>query len=107
MASHPAITASPSRKNFAKLVPIVWESFQAVIKIIAKRQPDSSMTVTSVGLGQEKTTITGIGAMSECGKVYVTYNLACNSGRSGGLVTGQGRGSTADAIASGVFAGHW
>ena len=61
-------------------------------KILAKRQPDASMTVTSVDLGQEKTTITATGAMSEYGKVYVTYNLAYNSGRSGGLVTGQGRG---------------
>ena len=76
-------------------------------KILAKRQPDASMTVTSVDLGQEKTTITATGAMSEYGKVYVTYNLAYNSGRSGGLVTGQGRGATADDIAVAVVAGHW
>ena len=76
-------------------------------KILAKRQPDASMTVTSVELGQEKTTITATGAMSEYGKVYVTYNLAYNLERSGGLVTGQGRGATADDIAAAVFAGHW
>ena len=65
------------------------------------------MIVTSVDLAQEKTTITSTGAISEYGKVYVTYNLAYNSGRSGGLVTVQGRGATADAIAAGLFAGHW
>ena len=76
-------------------------------KMLTKRQPDASMTVTSVDLGQEQTTITATGAMNEYGKVYVTYNLAYNSGQSGGLVTGQGRGATADNIAAGVFAGHW
>ena len=76
-------------------------------KNLAKRQPDASMTVTSVDLGQEKTTITATGAMSEYGKVYVTYNLAYNSVRSGGVVTGQGRGATADGIAAAVFSGHW
>ena len=76
-------------------------------KTLVKRQPDASMTVTSVDLGQEKTTITATGLMGEYGKVYVTYNLAYNSGRSGGLVTGQGRGATADDIAAAVFAGHW
>ena len=35
------------------------------------------------------------------------FTLACNSERSGGLVTGQGRGATADAIAAGLFPGHW
>ena len=76
-------------------------------KVLAKRQPYASMTVTSVDLGQEKTKITAIVAMSEYGKVQVTYKLAYNSGRSGGLVTGQGRGETADDIAAAVFAGHW
>ena len=42
-------------------------------KILAKRQPDASMTVTSVDLGQEKTTITAAGAVSEYGKFCVTY----------------------------------
>ena len=57
-------------------------------KILAKRLPDASITVTSVYLVQGKTTITATGAMSEYGKVYVTYNLAYNLGRSGGLITG-------------------
>jgi len=65
------------------------------------------MTVTSVDLGQEKITNTATGGISEYGKVYVTYNLAYNSGRSGGAVTEQERGATDDAIAAGVFAGHW
>ena len=64
------------------------------------------MTVTSVDLGQEKTTITASVAIKEYGKVYVTYNLTYNSGRIGGLVTGQGRGATTDDIAAGVFSGH-
>ena len=58
------------------------------------------MTVTSVDLGQKKTLVTATGAMSEYGKFYVTFKLACNSGRSGGVVTGKGRGATADAIAA-------
>ena len=42
-------------------------------KILAKRQPGASMTVTSVDLGQEKTTITAAGAVSEYGKFCATY----------------------------------
>ena len=45
--------------------------------------------------------------MREYGEIYVTYNLAYNSESCGGLVTGQGRGATADDIAAAVFAGHW
>ena len=37
-------------------------------KMLTKRQPDASMTVTSVDLGQEQTTITATGAMNEYGK---------------------------------------
>jgi hypothetical protein len=76
-------------------------------KMLTKRQPDASLTVTSVDLGQEQATITATGPMNECGKVYVTYNLAYNSVQSGGLVTGQGRGATAANIAASIFAGHW
>ena len=49
------------------------------------------MMVTSADLGKEKTTITATVALNEWGRVYVTYNLAYNAGRSGGLVTPQGR----------------
>ena len=76
-------------------------------KILAKRQPDASMNVTSVDLGQEKTTITGTGAMCEYGKVYVVYNLAYNLEKSGGPVSGQGKGAPADNSAAAVFYGHW
>ena len=74
---------------------------------LSKRQPDTSMTITSVNLGQDQTVITATGDMGAYGKVYLTYNLAHNSDRKGGSVTGQGRGATAEGIAAGVFAGHW
>ncbi len=74
---------------------------------LAKRQPDTSMTVTSVNLGQDQTVITATGDMEAYGKVYTTYNLAYNGDRKSGPVTGQGRGATAEAIATGVFAGRW
>ena len=38
------------------------------------------MTVTSVNLGQDQTVITATGDMEANGKVYTTYNLACNDG---------------------------
>jgi hypothetical protein len=76
-------------------------------KMLAKRQPDTSMTITSVNLGQDQTTITATGDMGVYGKVYLTYNLTYNAERNGGPVTGQGRGATAEGIASGIFAGHW
>ena len=64
------------------------------------------MRLTSADLGKEETTITATGALNECEKVYVTYNVAYDAGRSGGLVTPQGMGGTAERIAAGVFAGH-
>lgn len=77
------------------------------VMTLAKRQADTSMTVTSVNLGQDQTAITATGDMGAYGKVYVTYNLTYDTGRKSGSVTGQGRGATAEGIASGVFAGRW
>ena len=68
---------------------------------LSKRQPDTSMTITSVNLGQDQTVITATGDMGAYGKVYTTYNLAYNGDRKSGSVTGQGRGATAEAIAKG------
>ena len=42
---------------------------------LAKRQADTTMTVTSINLGDNGTTITATGDMGEYGKVYTTYNL--------------------------------
>ena len=43
---------------------------------LEKRQPDVSMTVTSVNLGREESTITAEADMEAYGRVYATYQLA-------------------------------
>ncbi|MEK9921165.1 MAG: hypothetical protein VW519_10905, partial [Luminiphilus sp.] len=74
---------------------------------LEKRQPDTSMNVTSVELGQEVTSVSAEGDMEGYGKVYVTYLLSYNSARNGGTVDGQGRGFTPEGYASGRFQGFW
>lgn len=74
---------------------------------LEKRQPDAAMTVTSVVLGQEVTTVSAEGGMEGYGQVYVTYNLTYNAARTGGTVDGQGRGFTKEGSASGRFQGFW
>ena len=72
-----------------------------------KRQPDATMNVTSVQLGQEMTSISAEGGMEGYGQVYVTYDLIYNAARTGGTVDGQGRGFTAEGVVSGRFQGFW
>ena len=74
---------------------------------LEKRQPDAPMTVTSVVLGEEMTSISAEGGMEGYGQVYVTYDLTYNTARTGGTVDGQGRGFTKDGAASGRFQGFW
>ena len=75
---------------------------------LKKRQPDSTMTVTSVNVGTEQTTITATGKMGQYGRVYTTYNLSLNADRTGGMVNGTGRGVIDEnTIVAGFFAGVW
>jgi len=74
---------------------------------LAKRQADTTMTVTSINLGDNGTTITATGDMGEYGKVYTTYNLTRGADGVSGKVTGQGRGVMNNEIATGDFVGHW
>ena len=74
---------------------------------LEKRQPDTAMTVTSVVLGQDVTSVSAEGDMEGYGKVYVTYELSYNAARNGGTVDGQGRGFTPEGYASGRFQGFW
>ena len=74
---------------------------------LAKRQVDTTMTVTSINLGDNGTTITATGDMGEYGKVYTTYNLTRGADGVSGKVTGQGRGVMNNEVATGDFVGHW
>lgn len=74
---------------------------------LAKRQADTTMTVTSINLGDNGTTITATGDMGEYGKVYTTYNLTRGADGVSGKVSGQGRGVMNNEIATGDFVGHW
>ena len=74
---------------------------------LEKRQPDTAMSVTSVKLGQDLTSVSAEGDMEGYGKVYVTYDLSYNATRDGGTVDGQGRGFTSEGRASGRFQGFW
>ena len=74
---------------------------------LAKRQVDTTMTVTSFNLGDNGTTITATGDMGEYGKVYTTYNLTRGADGVSGKVTGQGRGVMNNEVATGDFVGHW
>lgn len=74
---------------------------------LSKRQADAMMTVTSINLGDNGTTITATGDMGEYGKVYTTYNLARGADGVSGKVTGQGRGVMNNEVATGDFVGHW
>ena len=74
---------------------------------LAKRQADTTMTVTSINLGDNGTTITATGDMGEYGKVYTTYNLTRGADGVSGKVTGQGRGVMNNEVATGDFVGPW
>ena len=66
------------------------------------RQPNSTMNVTSVDVGTDRTTITASGKMGAYGKVYTTYNLTYGADRSSGFVEGTGRGVVdAETVVSG------
>ena len=73
-----------------------------------KRQSSAPMEITSVQLKEGGAIIMAEGKMGEYGKVYTTYELTADLGRSSGLVTGEGRGfgpdgSFAYASFSGIF----
>lgn len=72
-----------------------------------KRQPDSPMTVTSVTLGRDATTINAEGEMGAYGRVYVTFTLTYDADRTSGEVSGEGRGVSPDGYVTGLFAGRW
>ena len=74
---------------------------------LEKRQPDVSMTVTSVNLGREESTITAEADMEAYGRVYATYQLAYDHDRQGGTVHVEGRGATNKGIMSGEGNGYW
>ena len=74
---------------------------------LAKRQATSTMTVTSVQFSDDLTTINATGDMGAYGKVYTTYHLAYDEGRTTGSVTGGGRGVSGDTVIAGTFAGKW
>ena len=57
-----------------------------------ERQPSAKMEITSVQLKKGGGIIMAEGSMGEYGRVYTTFELTADSGRSGGLVTGEGRG---------------
>ena len=57
-----------------------------------ERQPSAEMEITSVQLKPGGGIIMAEGTMGEYGRVYTTFELTADSGRSGGLVTGEGRG---------------
>ncbi len=57
-----------------------------------QRQERAVMEVTSVHLIRGGGIITAEGPMGEYGRVYTTYELTGDAGRSTGLVTGEGRG---------------
>ena len=73
-----------------------------------QRQKSVEMKITSVQLKEGGGIILAEGNMGEYGRVYTTYELTADAGRSGGLVTGQGRGfgpngSFAYASFSGIY----
>ena len=57
-----------------------------------ERQPSAEMEITSVQLKPGGGIIMAEGTMGEYGRVYTTFELTADSGRSGGLVTGEGQG---------------
>ena len=72
------------------------------------RQATSVLSVTSVDMGSDKTTITASGKMGEYGKVYVTYNMTYAADGVSGAVEGVGRGVVdADTVMTGRFTGVW
>mgnify|MGYP001220605666 FL=1 len=74
---------------------------------LEKRQPDTSMNVTSVNLGREEFIITGETDMEAYGHVYGTYRLSYNQDRQGGAVHVEGRGASIEGIFSGEGNGYW
>ncbi|MFL2517387.1 MAG: hypothetical protein ACJ0Q8_00810 [Candidatus Azotimanducaceae bacterium] len=74
---------------------------------LSKRQADAYLTVTSVNVGEDVTTISAMGDMGNYGKVYATYNMSYGPDRKSGKTFGQGRGVMNDEVASGDFVGHW
>lgn len=74
---------------------------------LARRQADAMMSVTSSILGDDGTTITATGDMSEYGKVYTTYNPTHAADGVSGKVAGQGKGVMNNEVAAGDFVGHW
>ena len=74
---------------------------------LEKRQPDVSMTVTSVNLGREESTIAAEADMQAYGHVYATYYFTYDQDRKGGEVHVQGRGATEGGIMSGEGQGYW
>ena len=73
---------------------------------LVKRQADALMTVTSINLGDNGTTITAAGDMGEYGKGYTTYNLTRGADGASAKVIGQGRGVSDNEVATGDFVGH-
>ena len=69
---------------------------------LVKRQADAYLTVTTVWVGENTTTISAMGDMGNYGKVYATYNM-----EKSGKTNGQGRGVMNDEVASADFVGHW
>ena len=74
---------------------------------LEKRQPDTSMTVTSAQIGDAVSVINAEGDMGAYGRVYVTFNLEYDATRTGGKVYGQGRGFAQEGYSSGKFTGYW
>ena len=74
---------------------------------LEKRQPTTTMTVTSVNFGRNESTITAEADMEAYGLVYGTFRLAYNQDRQGGSVHCEGRGFWNEGMVSGEGNGYW
>ena len=74
---------------------------------LEKRQPTSTLTVTSVDFYDDYTVISATGDVGLYGKVYATYHLNYGADRTSGSVSGQGRGISGGNVLSGHLNGRW
>ena len=71
------------------------------------RQPPTTLAVTSIHFGEDKTTISAQGDTGAYGKVYASYDLTYDASRNSGSVKASGRGFAEGQVAAGYANGIW
>ena len=71
------------------------------------RQPETTMEITSIHFGEDRTSISAQGDMGAYGKVYTSYALSYDATGNSGPVRASGRGFAEGQTASGYAHGVW